>query len=327
MEKLYNNKYFKFFSRFFVFIFILWVLDFFIGTLLKNYYEKQKSGLLYRTTYSLDSTKADILIFGASRANHHYVPSIFKKKLNMSCYNTGRDGQIIFYNDAVLRSVLKRYTPKIVILDFERREFSNDDDNSYDRLSALLPYYNSHPEIRPILKLKGPYEKIKRFSKIYTYNSLIFTILVGASNYNKTREYIKDYNGYVPLPEIWHHSPYIDSTRNNYRLDTNKINIYKSFVKECANSGVKLYIFLSPVCVKYYYNDKSVMIAKRIAEKYNTPVYDYTNNPFFLNRDTLFADGGHLNQQGAKIFTKKVVNQISSDLYASEKTNIMLSEK
>ncbi len=42
MEKLYNNKYFKFFSKFFVFIFILWVLDFSIGTLLKYLLRKTK---------------------------------------------------------------------------------------------------------------------------------------------------------------------------------------------------------------------------------------------------------------------------------------------
>ncbi len=83
----------------------------------------------------------------------------------MSCYNTGRDGKIIFYNYAVLKSILKRYTPKIAILDFNREEFSNDGE-SYDRLSSLFPYYYNHPEIRPILKLKNPLKKLKLFKNI-----------------------------------------------------------------------------------------------------------------------------------------------------------------
>lgn len=295
----------------FLFLIILFLLDFAIGSTLRYFYTKQKSGLLYRATYSLDSTKADILVFGASRANHHYIPGIFKNRMNLSCYNTGRDGEIIFYNYAVLQSVLKRYTPKIAILDFSREEFKVEE-SDYDRLSALFPYYKEHQEIRPIVQLKSPYEKYKLLSKIYPYNSLIFTILIGTTKFNESRAFIDDENGYVPLTEVCDRNLAIDTAYKPYPLDSNKINIFKNFVKDCINSNVKPYIIISPILIKYLYEDPSVNLARKIAKTYNVPVYTFLNDSSFFH-NTLFADGTHLNDTGAKLFTNKVIDTIVKD--------------
>jgi hypothetical protein len=155
----YEDKYrktflFRFFLNIFWVIAIVICMDFLIGSLLRYFYFKQQSGFQYHTTYSIEKTKADLLIFGSSRANHHYQPEVFEKKMNLSFYNVGRDGVSIFYDYAVLQGILVRYCPKIVILDFERKEFERNQEN-YDRISFLLPYYNTHPEIHSIVKLKA----------------------------------------------------------------------------------------------------------------------------------------------------------------------------
>jgi hypothetical protein len=292
-----------------VFLFILFVLDFVIGTILANLYSKQKPGEIYRTTYSLDSTKADVLIFGASRANHHYVPEIFEKRLNLSCYNTGRDGQIIFYNYAVLKSVLKRYSPKIVILDFSRNEFEVER-QSYDRLSALIPYYKTHPEIRHIIDLRSPFEKYKLVSKIYPYNSLIFTIFMGATFSHEERKHVNEQNGYIPLTKSCYTRLTVDTSYGTSLLDTNKINAFKSFVKDCRNSNVKLFVVLSPLLIKYLHGDPSVNVAMKIAKKYNVPVFSFINDPLFHNHLLFADDGTHLNDRGAKIFTNQVIDSM-----------------
>jgi hypothetical protein len=205
MEKLtttatVSKGYKKFFIKLFIFLAIVVLFDFAIGAALRHYYFKQESGVQYRTTYSMEQTKADLVIFGSSRATHHYVPDVFEQRLNMSYYNVGRDGNFIFYHYAVLKSILKRYTPKIIILDISGAEFSVGQD-SYDRLSALLPYYKTHPEIRPIVELKSEYEKIKLASSIYPFNSSIITIALGNAEFNKKRN--DDTEGYVPLKKNW----------------------------------------------------------------------------------------------------------------------------
>ena len=145
-----RNPYKYFFSKLIILFLFLFVSDFLIGNLLSYYYFNQKRGADYLTTYSIDSTKADVLIFGSSRASHHYRPPIFENHLNLTCYNVGRDGSFLFYQYAVLKAVIKRYSPKIIILDFNDGEFSKDESN-YDRISALLPYYKTHPEMRSII--------------------------------------------------------------------------------------------------------------------------------------------------------------------------------
>lgn len=297
-----------FFAKVLCFIFILFILDFSIGSILKYLYFKQDAGLLYRTTYSLDSTTADFLIFGSSTANHHYDPSVFEKRLDMSVYNTGRDANTIFYNYAVFQSILKRYRPKAAILDFNVGEFKVMQDN-YDRISSLLPYYHSNPEVQPIIRLKGPFEKFKLISKIYPYNSLLFTILVGNTEYNKSRDYINDKNGFIPLNHVWEKS-IRTSFPAKYKIDSTKIRILKSFVQECENNNIKLYICISPRFIKYTEKDLSVEIVHKIANEYNVPFYNFSNDTLFWNHPDLFADQVHLNGEGAEVFSNKVLDKI-----------------
>src|ERR1039457_966616 len=311
IDRIKGRQLLYFVVKLIVFITILLVLDYLIGNTLKYLYFKQNSGLLYRTTYSLDSAKADIVIFGSSTANHNYQSRTFQKALNLSTYNTGRDGNSIFCDLAVLKGVLKRYSPRIAILDFYYKEFSKDGEGQadYDAISALLPYYENHPEIRSIIVLKSRFEKYKLMSKIYPYNSLIFTIAIGNSNFNKKRQLVNDENGYVPLFRIFN-GPISAYDAPNYTLDTVKISMFKSFINECLQSKVKLYIFLSPKYIKFKEKDESIIVAGKIAQEYNIPFFDFTSDTTFLNHGDLFADGGHLNNNGAKIYTDKVIDEI-----------------
>jgi hypothetical protein len=298
-----------FLVRAFVFLGILIILDFSIGSILKYFYFKQESGLLYRTTYSLDSTHADFLVLGSSTANHHYNSKIFEKRLGMTVYNTGRDANTIFYNYAIFQSVLERYTPKIVLLDFNVGEFYLSTEN-YERLSSLLPYYKEHPEIFPIIKLKSPYEKYKLLSKIYPFNSLLFTIAVGVTDFNKTREHINDENGYLPLTHIWNKKLSIETDTLEYKLDSNKINILKSFIELCKNHDIQAYIVISPRFIKYSGKDVSIDLVKKIVNESNIPFYDYSKDPVFWEHGEYFADKVHLNNTGATIFSNKVIDTI-----------------
>ncbi len=292
-----------------IFIAMVVVLDFAVGKILKYFYFKQQSGLQYRTTYSMETTTADILVFGASRANHHYRPDIFEEALpQYTFYNVGRDGNSIFYHYGVLKAILKRYTPKIVILDFEHVSLAKDE-TSYDRISSLLPYYESHPEIRSIVNLKSKYEKYKVWSKIYPFNSSILTIAIGNAELNKTRS--NDIKGYVPLNKIWEkHLEYDTNTVIKNILDSNKIACYENFLKDCKERGNKVFVFVSPYYVKFKIPDFSVTKGQEIAKKYNVDFFDYTADSFFTSNRRLFADLVHLNDSGAKVYSKMVIQNI-----------------
>ena len=90
---------------------------------MRYFYFKETNGREYRAAYAIEKEKADVVVFGASRAYRHYVPDIIEDSLKMSCYNTGNYGHTILYSYATLKVILKRYTPKLIILDVEAEDF------------------------------------------------------------------------------------------------------------------------------------------------------------------------------------------------------------
>lgn len=285
---------------------VLFIIDFGIGNILRHYYFKQQVGRLYRATYAIDKTTDQVLIFGSSRAYHHYMPSIIEEKLKMSCYNVGFPGQLLIFNYATLKAILKRYNPKMIVLDLMPGELRIER-ASYDRLSYLLPYYKEHPEIHPIIKLRGPYEKYKLISSIYPFNSLFLMIAGGNLEYFKKSK--KDEKGFVALTNKLNSSIEINES-SPYDLDSTKINILKSFIKICIKSKVNLVISCSPSFINFKKQDFSIQIAKDMSKLYGIPFFDYSNDTTFLNDCSLFDDPGHLNKSGAIIFS----NLISSRL-------------
>lgn len=275
--------------------------------MLKLYYFKQDSGFQYRTTYAIEETKAEILIFGSSRAKNHYHPNIIEERLKMTYYNVGRDGNHIFYNYALLKLILKRYSPKIVVLDLVKGEFKETSE-SYEKISALLPYYDSYPEISSIIELRGKYERIKLLSKIYPYNSSIFSIAVGNTDFNKNR-YV-DMQGFVPWRKKIQCPPKTDTIYAEYKIDSVKVNLFESFIKNCNSQGVKLYIVVSPYYLISDITDSSIEKGIAIAEKYGVELLNYSQDTNFKLHCDFFADITHLNEDGAKLFTTKFVEEL-----------------
>ncbi|CAM4196816.1 hypothetical protein ZONE111905_07510 [Zobellia nedashkovskayae] len=303
------NRMKKFILNCIIGLIIVLALDFGIGRGLEYFYFKQSAGFQHRTTHSIEHTKEDILVFGSSRANHHYKPDVFERKLKNTFYNTGRDGNFIFYQTAVLRSVLKRYKPKLILYDFTGEFTYNQSD--YDRLSSLLPYYKHHPEIRSIVNLRSSYEPVKNLSSIYPYNSTIGNIVFG--NINIKGLQTKANKGYVPLFGEWkepienHHSVL------PYEIDKNKVTVFNEFLNLCKQHEIPVVVLVSPIYYKYE-DDFSIALCKKLCEEKKVPFFDFTKDKDFLKAPHLFADIEHLNDNGAVIFSEKVVDLIKAHL-------------
>lgn len=293
---------------------ILICLDLAMGRLLEYFYFQQKSGLMYRTTYAMDSTTAETLIFGSSRANHHYVPEIFEDSLQTTYYNTGRDGNFLFFNYAVFKSILSRYQPKRVIFDINPDEFIFRV-RDYDRLSTLLPYYRRHSEIRDLIHLRSPLEHIKLLSATYPYNSMLTTIVVGNMAFNKSRK--SDNKGYVALHrQMKDELP--DSVRSSSGpmkiiLDDHKIRTLMEIIRECRERKIDIFFVQSP---RYMISGKDATneYFAEICRQNHISYFDLSQSPAFLTRPGLFADPGHLNDQGAREFSNMVVGRINSEI-------------
>ena len=195
----------------------------------------------------------------------------------------------------------------MIILSFDAGNFSINQD-AYDRLSSLLPYYKNHPEIQSIVALKGPYEKIKMLSAIYPYNSLLLPIISGNSTQSKTK--YATINGYIPLDEHLNGPLQKFDYTIEKKQDTVKINTYKAFIQLCLNAHITLYIICPPYCIDAKGIDHSITTAKEIAQQYGIHFFDYSRDSFYTSKPQWFADYRHLNPVGVEVFCNKVIDKI-----------------
>jgi lysophospholipase L1-like esterase len=307
----------KFFVRFFILIILLVVVDFFVGNLLRHFYFKQKAGVYYRTTMAVDSVKSPMLFFGSSRCSHHYNPEIFNKIDSTESYNTGKDGNGLPYYYSVLKAVLKRYSPKIIILDVHINDLEYDP-KFFDKISCLLPYYKSHPEIRDIIDKRGTYEKIKMLSATYPFNSMAFSIAAGQSGKKRTME---DINGYIPLHNKRLHGPLLKYDIKSTALDSTYADLLKRFITDCKAKNVRLVIAISPYYKILPSNKVTIVKAKQLADEYGIPFLNYSQRQEFLSRPDFFSDPSHLNADGANLYSTLVSKQIIDILSNNKKAN------
>jgi len=304
---LNEKQYRTFLYKLLIFSVTLYVSDVVIGKALKKLYFRQNSGFDYETTYAINETTAPLLVFGSSRANNIFDPTILEKELKLPCYNVGRYGEPIFYHYAVLKAVLKRYNPQIIILSLDAFNFDQDKDD-YDLISVLLPYGDSHPELQEIINLKSRYERLKMMSTIYPYNSLLLPMISG--NFAASKEKNYSIKGYIPVQTIISGPLHtIDYTKNTL-LDTTKINSYTAFIKDCIKAKIKLYIVCPPFMINAIGMDNSIITAKKVAINFNIPFFDFSRDPFYTNKPKLFYDFRHLNDKGVALFDKQVMDSI-----------------
>ena len=306
-----NRKGVRFLLKLAIFVVIFFLVDRLAGEVLHYLYEHQRSGWEYRTKYSIEDTKADMLIFGSSRAQQQYNPAFFEKRLNLSCYNTGRDGEDILYQYGVFTSILNRYKPKVVMLECENKMFFNSQ-ASYDRLSCFLPFYRDHPELHSLIELRSPNERLKLLSHMYPYNSLFFKISGGIMSEDDAIQ------GYVPLKGALNEPIRAVNYSTVYKMDSTKINFYNSIITLCKKYNIELILTCSPYFSKGFGNDASLTLAKKIAEENNIPFFDLSKGHPLLSRSNLYDDTAHVNQTGSVILSNIIIDSIEKNKVLKE---------
>jgi len=310
-----NIEFKKFFKNTILFLLFLVLFDFLFGYFTKGIFFSQETGKYARVANAISENKSDILIMGSSHANHHYVPEILEKELNMSCYNAGVQGQYLIFQTALLKMILKNHSPKIIILNVDDWWMYTSDE-AYERLADLYPYYWDYKEeLEPIFSLNKKFRNFKLLSKAYQTNSTI----VHAIKYFLQPQ--KDYEGYIPLynsmkpPESTVENNIEDdvTTKQVRDIDNNFVHLFEEFIITAKKSNIDLVLVLSPRAGRIDQNElnkKSLDIMKSLAAEYNVPFSDYTNNDYFVEQYHLFNDFGHLNNEGAMLLSKLIGERI-----------------
>jgi lysophospholipase L1-like esterase len=93
--------------------------------------------------------------------------------------------------------------------------------------------------------------------------------------------------------------------------DKNLLAALERFISQAERKNVRLIWTISPNLEYDNGQDKDSMEKIRsIADRHEIKIFDFTNSPGFLGHDELFVDAGHLNDAGARIFSKMVADKI-----------------
>jgi hypothetical protein len=279
-----------------------------IGTLLQHFYYRSNGGEQGRLTYALDSATTPVLVLGNSKALRHYASPIITDSLRLACYNTGRDKQGLFYSLAVLQAALHRYHPRIILLDLNPVGLVSSQ-SGLDELSALLPYYWQHPEIRPTIDKRSRYERLKTQSLLYCYNSLAVQI---AYNYLAHRHDTGSIAGYTPVYPSMRNPPFSPyNTRViNDPPDTSLVNAFLQLITLARENGCRLTVIVSPTFFPPPGTPSTMIRTKQLCDSLQVPLLDYSKSTAFLGNKTIFFDNQHLNDSGARTFTRLLCHDL-----------------
>ena len=254
-----------------------------------------------RMNYSISKAEADCIILGSSHASHHYNPDIISDSLQMTVYNAGREGHGITYSLALLKAMLSRYTPKMVILDVKYEE----SDEWLSRVRDLKPYFKEYPSaMETDVMINGSREHFRLMWNSYIYNSTFHPLL--KSYITGSRAKYKC-NGYDPIPV---RESKVKGVKEQVEPVKAASPMYKECLAElsslCNERGVALFLVSSPTLVRFKYKSP----AEPVIDSLGLTYLNHFNDEFFLTHTELFRDGDHLFETGADEFTSKVCSEL-----------------
>lgn len=279
------------------------LLDYVIGEAMDYVINHIKVGGQARDNYICNESLDDIMVFGSSRAVHHYNATMLEDSLGSSCYNCGEDGNGIILSYGRLHMVEERHRPRIIIYDVNPIFDIEVNDNSR-YLGWLKARYN-RDGIRSIFDDVDRKERYKMLSHMYRYNSVFlqncFAFFTGIAH----DEGVK---GFRPLLGEMDKMKITDNSRSGggKEFDSIKLAYVNRFIDLC--NGSELYFVVSPIW--YGMDNEETIFFENLCNNRSINFINFSNNPKYVHQDSFFRDGVHLNEDGANEFTSDLIKEI-----------------
>jgi len=303
-----KNEWLKLLVKVLVFCVLLISIDFGYGKICR--YMEERSTVHNPTSFTAEYTmwhvNEDVLIIGASEAQHSYVSKILADNLGMSVYNCGEDGQFFYYQNAMVNGILDRYCPKLIIWSVNP-SFLSFNPLAKERIGALKPFADENAYCRDMLRIKSKYEPLKIKSSCYVYNSDILPFVVSSISNPVT-----DNNwGWVPSnskaspPEI-KEAKYVNET------DETCLSIFDLTLSRLKKNNIDVVFVFTPSYETGVYDTlDSYHSLLNTTNKYGYPIIEDLYHHDTLMDSTLYRDNMHLNKEGAVLFTTMLTEKLN----------------
>jgi len=264
-------------------------------------------GLGHALSYIVHKSLDDILVFGSSRAIHHYNAAMIRDSLGLSCYNCGQDGEgiILFYG--WWQIIKQRYDPKVIIYEVTPAYDLSANDNA-KHLGWLKGLYDNDVIKREFDDIDTK-ERYKMMSLLYRYNSRFHQIMIDYLHpiHNITLGYLPVNRELDPLRV----KTKADEKKDNevgeeIKLDSLRLQYFNDMIQKAGNT--KFVFVYSPTWYGSY--DLSLDTIKNLARKYHFEFLDFSHDDKYVHHNEFFYDGSHMNARGADEFTKDLIKEL-----------------
>lgn len=243
--------------------------------------------------YNSKAKNYDVVILGSSRANNHFVSPMFEEK-GLKTFNYGMSGSHLFEASLMLKLMMERkYEIKNLIIETDLNVSNEKRD---DGVSAkFLPYVHQSKIIKNHFSAEADFKQLF-FIPFYRY--VAFDSKIGFREMYKTlhqepTKYL-EHLGYYPLGNKK------GKMKNNLTNLKPLQNKYYEEIKEiCKANNINLIAVMTPMCS----NTKGLDYFQKV----NTIYPEIHNYEAAVEGDQYFSSCGHLNDQGARLFTSRII--------------------
>ena len=244
--------------------------------------------------YNSKAKNYDVVILGSSRANNHFVSEMFEQK-GLKTFNYGISGGHLFEANLLLKLMMERhYKIKTVILEADLNLSS--EKRSETVAAKFLPYIH-HSEI-----IKEHFSEEPDFNELYYipfYRYVNFDELIGFREFYKTLSKqptnVLDKGGFYALKQ---------NKKGRMKNDISSLNPLKNKYYEdikaiCKVNKINFIAVMTPMCE----NTKGIDYFEKVKKAY-PEIHNYEK---VVVEDKYFSSCGHMNTDGAKIFTVRIL--------------------
>lgn len=260
---------------------------------------------------------ADIIISGSSLAWIQISPRILDDKLRCNSYNLGMDGSS--FNSQYYRYLAyEKYNrkPKIIIQTLDQGTLKKS--AALYNYQQFLPYLDEPSVSDAVFGYQNGISKKDKIIPFEKYIGEYDLAAVGISEFFDIKKFSNEkYKGYRGREAASNYTGIEKALESGKKVTINvddaSIKLFETFLKYCKESGIKLFLIHTPI---YTLNQsvianyrEIILIYKNLAEKYDTPILNYSDNPISYRKD-LFYDGVHLNKQGSELFSEVLADDL-----------------
>ena len=234
----------------------------------------------------------DVVVLGSSRANNHIVTSEFTKE-HIKAFNYGMSGSSLEESALLLQLMLeKNWNIKNVLLEVDLNV--NSESYSDGTRALFLPYLRKE-------SISSYYQNIESFNALYYlpfYRYICYETKIGVRelffSIIKRKSNALQNGGFYPLTNVGKNMTY-DLSKYTPKANKN----YKKIKDLCRMHKINLIVITTPMCKntvnRNYFNE----LKKRYPE-----IHNFEN---VVTDDKYFSSCGHMNVDGARIFTKQII--------------------